>query len=215
MGRNPERDIREREKRKQKILEAAFPLFAKKGIDPVSMSDIAESCGISYATLYRNYGTKADLVLAINSKIWNEYFRDYYQRTDVSKLNAAEEFDFYLESYLDLYRYHRDILTFNNYFNAYILMEQTPPDRMQGFMDMVKIIADHFHGIYEKALSDGTLRTDIPENEIFTTTLHLMLAVITRYSVGLIYQNSNNEKELALQKTMLYSYYTSIKETRV
>jgi hypothetical protein len=82
-------------------------------------------------------------------------------------------------------------------------------------MDMVKIIADHFHGIYEKALSDGTLRTDIPENEIFTTTLHLMLAVITRYSVGLIYQNSNNEKELALQKTMLYSYYTSIKETRV
>ena len=54
-----------------------------------------------------------------------------------------------------------------------------------------------FHEIYELAQADGTLRIDIPENEIFSTTLHLMLAAVTRYAVGLVYQGgSDPEKEL-------------------
>ncbi len=208
MGRNAERDARERENRKQKITETAFSIFAEKGIETVSMSDIAAACGMSYATLYRHYGTKEELVLAINNRIWDTFFREYYQSRDVSKLNAAEEFDFYLDTYLDLYRNHRDILRFSHFFNAYIGMEQVTPDQMQGFQTMMAFIAERFHGIYEKAKIDGTVRTDIPENEIFSATLHLMLAAVTRYSVGLVYQiHSDEEKELLLLKELLYRYY--------
>ncbi len=208
MGRNQERDERVRAVRKQNILETAFSVFAEKGIDTVSMNEIAEACGISYATLYRNYGTKAELVLAVNSRIWNDYFHDYYKRRDVSVMNAAEEFEFYLDSFLDMFRNYRAMLRFTQYFNVYIEKEDVTPRQMQVFFDVVKTIADSFHGIYIKAEQDGTLRTDIPEDEIFSSTMHLMLAAVTRYSTGLVYQNSSDiGKELSLQKELLFSYY--------
>jgi AcrR family transcriptional regulator len=208
MGRNQERDERVRAIRKQNILETAFSVFAEKGIDTVSMNEIAEACGISYATLYRNYSTKAELVLAVNSRIWADYFHHYHQRRDVSKMNAAEEFDFYLDSFLDMFRNYRAMLRFTQYFNVYIGREEVTPQQMQVFYDVVKTIADNFHGIYVKAEQDGTLRTDIPEDEMFSATMHLMLAAVTRYSVGLVYQNSSDiGKELILLKELLLSYY--------
>ena len=66
-----------------------------------------------------------------------------------------------------------------------------------------------FHRIYEKAKIDGTVRTDIPENEIFSSTLHLMLAAVTRYAVGLVYDGGTDpEQELRLLKDVLYSRFT-------
>ena len=208
MGRNPERDARERANRKQKILETAFSVFAEKGIETVSMNDIAEACGISYATLYRNYGTKTELVLAVNSRVWDDYFHDYHERRDVSKMNAAEEFEFYLDSFLDMFRNYRSILRFTQYFNVFIGRENVTPQQMKVFMDVLKTIADNFHAIYLKAEHDGTLKTDIPEDEIFSSTMHLMLAAVSRYSLGLVFQNSSEiEKELILLKELLLEHY--------
>ena len=123
-------------------------------------------------------------------------------------MNAAEEFDFYLDSFLDLYRNHRDLLKFTQYFNVYIQREQVTADQLQGFYDVLNGIAGSFHSIYEKAEKDGTIRTDIPEEEIFSSTIHLMLAAVTRYSVGLVYQNSSDlSKELTLLKELLFVFY--------
>ena len=41
--------------------------------------------------------------------------------------------------------------------------------------------------VYERAEQDHTIRTDESEEEMFSTTLHLMLAAVTRYAIGLVY----------------------------
>ena len=57
---------------------------------------------------------------------------------------------------------------------------------------------------------DGTLCTDYPEEVIFSATLHLMLAVVTRYAVGLVYDAGvDPEQELLLQKRMLLREFTT------
>ena len=38
---------------------------------------------------------------------------------------------------------------------------------------------------------------------MFSVTLHLMLAVVTRYAVGLVYNSNTDIEELQLQKKML------------
>ena len=46
---------------------------------------------------------------------------------------------------------------------------------------------------------------------MFSATLHLMLAVVTRYAVGLVYVPENGfdaEKELRLQKGMILKEFT-------
>lgn len=209
MGRNIERDERERAARKQRILEAAFPLLAEKGIDAVSMNEIADACSIGIATLYRHYRTKADLVLAISAWKWDDFMQANDKRLDTSAMTAAENFDYYLETFLYLYRNYHDLLRFNHYFNGFVEKEQATQEQKKGFLDVVETIAQRFHkNIYVKAENDETLRTDISEEEMFSTTLHLMLSAITRYSVGLVFQNSSDmEKELLVLKKMLLREY--------
>ena len=54
------------------------------------------------------------------------------------------------------------------------------------------------------------LRTDVPEAEMFWTTMHLMMAVITRYAVGLAFKGpADPEEELRLQKNMLLQEFSN------
>ena len=117
---------------------------------------------------------------------------------------AAERFDTYLESFLDLYTNHRDLLRFNQFFNIYLLSEEISEEEKKPYTDLIDTLAARFGRIYSKAKQDGTLFTDMPEKEMFSVTLHLMLAVVTRYAIGLAYNEvTEAEKELRIQKDML------------
>ncbi len=44
------------------VLECAYSLFAKQGVDATSLSDIASACGISKGTLYYYYPSRENLI---------------------------------------------------------------------------------------------------------------------------------------------------------
>lgn len=207
MGRNLEKDASEMASKKQRILENGFRLFSEKTIGKVTMTDVAEAAGIGVASLYRYYSTKPKLVIGISAWVWDEYLRKNMKKLGESEdtgNTAAEEFEFYLNSFLDMYRNHKDMLRFNQFFNIFIRNEDIPPEQMKSLMDVVHTLEARFGEIYRKGQRDGTLRTDMPEKEMLSATLHLMLAVVTRYAVGLFYnQGRGTEEELRLQKDML------------
>jgi AcrR family transcriptional regulator len=47
--------------RKDSIAQSALPLFARKGLDGVTTTELAESCGVSEALIFRHFPTKAAL----------------------------------------------------------------------------------------------------------------------------------------------------------
>ena len=65
--RNKETDAVRIAARKRRIMEAGFRLFLEKGIDAVTMSEIAAASGVSRASLYLYYSTKVDLVIAVGA----------------------------------------------------------------------------------------------------------------------------------------------------
>ena len=50
---------------RRKILEATAALVAQRGIEQVSMNDVAERAGVGTGTLYRRFGDRAGLALAL------------------------------------------------------------------------------------------------------------------------------------------------------
>ena len=56
---------RQKEKRKQAIMEAAAKLFQAQGFNAASMEDIAEAAELSVGTVYNYFKTKAEIGLAI------------------------------------------------------------------------------------------------------------------------------------------------------
>ena len=194
---------------KQRILEQGFRLFAQYGIESVTMPKVAKAGGVDRSSVYRYYPTKLDLVIAISTNVWQDFTQKNYERLNRDEMTGAEEYDSFLETFLELYRNHKDILRYNQFFNVYVANEKVSPQQMRPFTQVTEKLAERFHQIYDKARADGTLRTDVPENEVFSGTLHLMLAAVTRYAVGLVYDSGvDPEKELTMLKEMLLDRYT-------
>lgn len=72
-----------------------FRFCRKKGIEAVTMNEIANACSIGIATLYRHYNTKAELVLAVSARIWDDFMKKNDERRYVSSQTGAEKFDYY------------------------------------------------------------------------------------------------------------------------
>lgn len=209
MGINPELNELQKEVTRQRILETGFHVFAEGTIEKVKMSDVAKAGGVGTTTVYRYYKTKPELVLAISTWAWERYLNQTLRQIDSSKVTAAEEYEFFLDTFLDMYRNHSNLLRFNQFFNVYVQNEEIPPEVMEPYFKVVKNIEARFAALYEKAKKDHTVRTDIPAKEMLLTSMHLMLAAVTRYAVGLVYEGGiDPEKELVLQKNMLLREFT-------
>ena len=212
MGRNLEKDAVEMAAKNQRILENGFRIFAENTIEKVTMNDVAKAAGIAISSLYRYYSTKPKLVMAISTWAWNTYSEENEKReAELVKPDrtAAEMFDFYLESFLDLYRNHKNLLRFNQFFNIYLGSGEISKEEMLPYMDMISGLERRFGRIYRKALQDNTLRTDMSEKQMFSATLHLMMAVVTRYAIGLAYNEETDAEELQMQKELLMQRFTT------
>ena len=211
--RNQEKDEREMAGRRDLMLQTGFSLFAEKGIEAVSMQDVARACSVGIATLYRYFSTKLAFVIAIGAKKWEEYFEEIeseYARRGCYMMNAAEELDFYLSMYIQLYREHSDLLRFNQNFNGYIDHEHATTAQLADYLRAVEPFTRKFHALFEKGLRDGSIRTEEPEETVFTTTMHIMLAVCGRFAQGVVYHGDGREdltQELLILKRMILGMY--------
>ena len=184
------RNEEKKEARREELLQKGFELFSTKTIETVSMRDVASAVGCGSASIYRYYGSKPDFVVAVATWKWKQVQPENRKRrpsADLEGMTAAEIFEFYLDSFLALYRENTDLLRFNQFFNVYVQAEHIGAETLQPYQEMIAGLRKGFHGMYLKAEHDKTLRTDEPEEKMFSKTLHLMLAAVTRYAVGLVY----------------------------
>ena len=197
--------------RRQEMLQAAFRLFSERNIDAVTLDDIAAETGYTKRSLLRYFKSKDGLVIEAATWAFTNFMTANRARSPLKNGGtAADVYAFFLDSFLRLYREHRGLLRFNQFFNVYIQSQRIDSEQMQPYTGMIDAIKARFHAVYLKGKQDGTLRTDIPEDIIFSATLHLMLAMVTRYAVGLAYETGvDPEQELLLQKRMLLREFTT------
>ena len=215
MSRNKEKDEAEKAIRGQRAMESAFHLFSEQGIDLVTMPDISADSGVGRSSLYRYFSSKTDLVIAIGAWKWNEYMDGFDAALTPEELAgkpAAEQLKRYMDAFLDLYRNHSDILRFNYFFNGFLRNENVSPEQKQPYMEAAERARRVFFGLYEKGAEDGTIRTDITGEAMFSGIFHIMLAAVTRYAVGLVYTpetGSDPESELILLEKALLREFTT------
>ena len=198
--------------RKDLILDTAFRIYVEKKIEPVSMGEIAEAVGIGRATLFRYYPTKPDLVIAVCTKVWKEYLDKLDQTRPISSIGeipAIGRLTFTLDSYIEMYRNHKDLLCFNDNFNHYVSHEGCSSKRLEEFHAALYSVDTRLHMMYEKAKEDRTFRTDIPEEEFMRVTVHTMMTVCAYYAGGFLWGSEKNRDytpELFMLKEMILSY---------
>ena len=212
--RNLEKDEIEMAKKRERMLTVGFRIFAEKTIEVATMKEIAKACGLGYKTMFRYFGTKTALVIAIGADIWKKYavkVEEMYRARGGDAMNAAEELEFFLDCFLDLYQNHKDILRFIRNFETYIRHENVSKEDLTAYNTVVDGFARKFHAVYQKAEKDGTLKLGLPETEFFPTILYIMLSASEKFAEGLVYQPENEKdmtRELELLKNLILRAYS-------
>lgn len=213
MGKS-EKQIEKEKERNQKILDTAFQLFVEKKIEAVSMDEIAKAAGVGRATLFRCYANKTELVIAVCADIWKAYL-DQLDGTrpisSVQEIPAVGRFVFTLDSYIEMYQNHKDLLKYNDNFNNYVTHQNVEEKDLEEFHDSLHSVDTRLHMMYEKAKEDKTLRTDIPEEQFMRVTVHTMMTACAHYAEGFVWGAENNVDytgDLLLLKEMILNYAT-------
>ena len=212
--RNLEKDEIEMARKREMMLTVGFRIFSEKTIEVATIQEIAKTCNIGYKTVFRYFGNKAALVIAIGAKIWKEYavkVEKMYRERGGDAMNAAEELAFFLDCFIDLYQNHKDILRFVRNFETYIRHENVSKEDLAVYNTVVDGFARKFHAVYQKAEKDGTLKLGLPETEFFPTILYIMLSASEKFAEGLVYQPENEKdmtRELELLKNLILRAYS-------
>lgn len=199
-------------KKNEKIINTAFRIFVEKKIEPVSITEIAEKAGVGRATVFRYYPTKVDLAIAVCSAKWKEYLDELDAKRPIASVKdipAIDRLIFTLDSYIDMYQNHKDLLQYNDNFNNYITHQTVRQEELANFHASLNSVNTRLHMMYAKAKEDKTFRTDIPEEQFMRVTVHTMMAACTHYAGGFIWGATDNKDytgDLLLLKEMILNY---------
>src|SRR5574344_2845165 len=114
------------------ILECSLDLFSK-GIEPITMNQIAENAEIGVASLYRYFSTKDDLAIECATFAWNKEESIFRRNFDAEKFNNLSGFDELrqlLTFFPELLKTEGKFFRFVYYFDAYIHHQKVTPERL-------------------------------------------------------------------------------------
>ena len=213
---NLEKDAAMMAEKQRKLMETGYRLFSERTIEAVSMNEVARESGVGIATMYRYYEKKQDFVVAISTWKWEKYWKGMQIRRNRAReqSTAVQDYDFFLNAFVEMYQEAPDMLRFNQYLNVYARSLGTGPNSWNPFSTVIDEMAERFRLIWVKGERDGTLRADVPWTEAFSASLHIMLAAATRYAVGLLYnppEGMEPKSELELLKKLLLNQFAARK----
>ena len=212
MARNIERDSREAQRRKNQLMEAGFRLFSQYGIEAVSLQKVADTADVGVATMYKYYQTKEKLVIAISGKVWGEVWQEaLVQRgpEGFANFSAYQIIAFYADQIIRLYQERPELLCFSSNYKTFICHERIAQEQLKEHLSVLEPIRILFHNAYERAKTDGSIRTDLSEQQMFTTVAITMLSVAERYAQGIVWADDHKEdhtQELTFLKEMLLAW---------
>ncbi|MGN0308812.1 MAG: TetR/AcrR family transcriptional regulator [Lachnospiraceae bacterium] len=212
MARNIARDEKEAERRRQQLLTAGFDLFSRYGIEAVSMQMVAQTADVGVATMYKYYQNKLNLVIAISAGVWENVWKEVLQTIGLEALGGLDAYqlvEYYCDSIISLYKERPEVLCFSANYKNYICREGASQEQLQLQLDALKPIGILFHRKYEEAKVEGSIRTDIGEQELFTTLTLTMLGMAERYAQGIVWADNHAGsyvKELLYLKEMMLTW---------
>ncbi len=155
-----ERREREKEQRKNDIIDAAEKVIFSKGLDTSSMDDVAEAAELSKGTLYLYFKSKEELYLAIHLR-GNQILRDMFARAVKSQQYGLEKTRAIGQAYFEFYRKYPDYFHAMIYYESRTIDFEADNSVARQCMLVGKETLDILSRAIREGIADGSIRPTI------------------------------------------------------
>ena len=152
-----ERKEREKEQRRNEIIEAAEKVFFEKGIKGATMDNVADTAELSKGTLYLYFNNKEDLYYAICTKGLN-ILNEYFIKSVTPEKTTFENLFEIGKAYIRFAKEHADYFQVMTHFDAMDFDFSEKNIKNPDLDDVMPFFVE----IIEKGQKDGSVITDLP-----------------------------------------------------
>ncbi len=155
-----ERKEREKERRRQEIIDAAERVFFREGIDRASMDQVAEEAELSKGTLYLYFKSREDLHWAIAER-GMQVLREFIGRNLAEEPSGAAGLVAIGRCFIEFSESHPD------YFDSLLFFEGRNLEKLNLTTEHIReaFFGDSpimiLQGVIEKGMADGSIRSGL------------------------------------------------------
>ena len=129
---------------RERILDAAYELFSRRGIQAVGVNEVTERAGVAIATLYRHFPSKDKLVLAFLNLREQRWTKDFVEAGAMRRGSNPEERLLAIFDVLDEW-FHRDDFEAGSFIKVLLELGPNNPagDASVRHLEQLRAIARH------------------------------------------------------------------------
>jgi TetR/AcrR family transcriptional regulator len=188
----PERKEREKEHRKEEILDAAQKVFFEKGLVTATMDEIAESAELSKGTLYIYYKSKEDLYLTVMMRGMESLY-EKYERIVASGHSVVQKVALFVEVYNDFFHANRSFFRMFHFFQTPQFHKQVSDELKQTCDIQSARLWDSVIGVLKLGMEEGLIRSDLNPVEVTIILWSSATTLMLRYdSEGEVWKMRRN-----------------------
>lgn len=199
----------ERTTNRNAIISAAIKLFLRDGIDKTTVSQIADEALLSSMSVYRYFGTKQSIAVAVANHLLQEYLEEHRRRCTETKQPGETGHDAFtriIRAYVATYEAHPEYVDFLQDMGSYSMREGLSYD-----LDYMQYGSIHVENIdrparlaLSRGMKDGSIRKDIDIEQVGLTLANLLTGGV--HFRGLI--NEHQQTEIIRSTAEMIIYYT-------
>jgi AcrR family transcriptional regulator len=160
-----ERKEREREARREEILNAAHAVFIEKGLTGSTVDDIAAAAELSKGTIYLYFHSKEDLYLAVMNR-GIDIMQEMFERAIGTGENPIKLIWNLGEAYYAFFQDHRDYFRMFSFFESPQFHSLVSEEMMAQCMMRDKKTWDLVSGVIKRAIDAGLFHAGLDPLEV-------------------------------------------------
>jgi TetR/AcrR family transcriptional regulator len=160
-----ERRVREREARREEIINAAEKVFFGKGLAEATMDEIAEAAELSKGTLYLYYKSKEDLYLGVTMRGMDIMF-DLFERAVTAPEPVLKRIANLGEAYYEYFEKHRDYFRMFYFFENPQYHSQVSPEMLEQCKESDQRVWGLVKDLIQTAIDEGMLHEGLDPMEV-------------------------------------------------
>ena len=163
---------------RERIIEAATEVFARRGVHGTRVADIAERAGVAYGLVYHHFRNKEEILSAIFAERWAQYVA-YLEDVAGMPLSFRERMGKLVHFWVETYRVETDLMTvmINEITRSYEFLESHD-------ITAVLVAFDPIERIIAEGRESGQVRGTVDARLATYAVLGVAEMVLTGYVIG-------------------------------